>query len=112
MAGMALGTQKRFCQGAQLRSLPLLLQPKSLPSPQTALGTSWMEVSEDTCLVGGLIPRAWHNVWPEATLVNEETGPVALPKLPWMIPTQGSCRTSISLFPRRVILPQEKVQTA
>lgn len=106
------GHPKRFCQGAQLWNLPLLLQPKSLPSPQIALGTSWMEVSEDTCLVWGLIPRAWHNVWPEATLVNEETGPVALPRLPWMIPTQSSCRTSISLFPRRVILPQEKVQTA
>ena len=46
------------CSG--LQSLPLLLHPKSLPSPQMALGTLWMEVSEDTCLVWGFIPRAWH----------------------------------------------------
>ena len=44
-----------------------------------------MEVSEDTCLIWGFIPRAWHNVRLEATLVNEETGPVALPRLLWMM---------------------------
>lgn len=113
MAGAAPGPATEVllkCSG--LWSLPLLLHPKSLPSPQTALGTSWMEVSEDTCLTWGFIPRAWHNVRPEATLVDEETGAVVLPRLPWMTPAHSSCRTSISLFPRRVISPWEKVQTS
>lgn len=105
----AIGVLLR-CSG--LRSLPLLLHPKSLPSLQTALGTLGMEVSEDTCLVWGSIPRAWHNVRPEATLVNEETGPVALPRLFWMALAHSPYRTSTSLFLRRVIFPWEKVQTS
>lgn len=37
---------------------------------------------------------------------------MALPRLFWVTPAHGSCRTSVSLFPGRVISPWEKVQTS
>lgn len=71
----------------------------------------WGRVSEDSCLVWGSIPRAWHNVRPEATLVDEERGPVALPRLFWVTPAQFPVGPRLPLS-GEIISPGEKVQTA
>lgn len=68
-----------------------------------------MEVLEYNSLVCGFISRAWHNVWPAANIVHEETlkDQWTLPRFLWMMPAHCYCRTSISLFSRRVIFPWE-----